>query len=258
MKRIFPLRALPALASAGALSLIAGLTLTLGSAADASVHSPDPRSVVFAPDARPYGLPMSTWGQLINQWIYAQPFGVNPAYDQTGADCGIDQHGPAWFIPPIFAPPGTHHPIIQNASRTCTVPAHHALLLDLGSIVDDYPCPDPTFTPPPGESLYDFLVADAKPVMDSVNELDVSVDGVSVPGVLSYRFHSARLFQIKGDLSLQAVLDGCITGTFQPAIIDGFFMMVKPLEPGTHTIVVHGTNSIGDDRTYTYHLTVAR
>jgi hypothetical protein len=117
-------------ALAGALSLVSALALTFGPAVTASAHSPDPRSVVFARDVRPYGLPMATWGQLINQWIYAQPFGVNP------------------------------------------------------------------------------------------------------------------------------VLDGCITGAFQPAIIDGFFMMAKPLEPGVHIIVVHGTNTVGDDRTYTYHLTV--
>ena len=36
-----------------------------------------------------------------------------------------------------------------------------------------------------------------------------------------------------------------------PAIVDGFFVMVKPLAPGFHTIVVHGTNTLGDDRTYT-------
>ncbi|HKR67684.1 MAG TPA: hypothetical protein VJT16_02470 [Streptosporangiaceae bacterium] len=182
MRPTFTLRTRAALRSAAALSMISALALTFGPAASASAHTPDPRSVAFARDAQPYGLPMATWGQLISQWIYAQPFDVNPAYDQTGADCAIDQHGPAWFIPPIFAPPGTHHPIIQNASRTCTVPAHRGMLLDIGSIVDEYPCPDPTFTPPPGESLYDFLIADAKPVMDSVNELDVSVDGTPPSG----------------------------------------------------------------------------
>ena len=75
--------------------------------------------------------------------------------------------------------------------------------------------------------------------------------------VLSYRYHSAQLFNIKGDPSLQPVLDGCITGSYQPAIVDGFFMMVKPLSPGFHTIIVHGTNTHGDDRTYNYRLTVA-
>jgi hypothetical protein len=241
------------IAAVSALALVLAITMTMTAA---GADTPSPRSLVFAQNAHPYGLAMPTWGQLINQWIYQEPYDVNPAYDQTGAHCTIDQRGPAWFIPPVFAPPGTPRPIIQNATRECTVPAHHSLLLDIGSLVDDYPCPDPTFQPPPGGSLYDFLIADAKPVMDTVNALQVSIDGIRVPDVLSYRYHSAQLFNIKGDLSLQPVLDGCITGSYQPAIVDGFFMMVKPLAPGFHTIVVHGTNTLGDDRTYNYRLTV--
>ncbi len=33
-------------------------------------------------------------------------------------------------------------------------------------------------------------------------------------------------------------------------------MMVKPLAPAFHTIVVHGSNTLGDDRTDNYPLTV--
>jgi hypothetical protein len=42
----------------------------------------------------------------------------------------------------------------------------------------------------------------------------------------------------------------------QPAIIDGFFMMFKPLTRGEHIIVVHGTATGGDDKRFTYHLTI--
>jgi hypothetical protein len=33
--------------------------------------------------------------------------------------------------------------------------------------------------------------------------------------------------------------------------------MFKPLDPGLHVIVVHGTNTFGHDKTFTYHLTIA-
>ena len=39
-------------------------------------------------------------------------------------------------------------------------------------------------------------------------------------------------------------------------VIDGFFVMVKPLTRGEHTIVVHGTNTVGHDKRFTYHLTI--
>jgi hypothetical protein len=47
-----------------------------------------------------------------------------------------------------------------------------------------------------------------------------------------------------------------ITGTPEVGIVDGFFMMFKPLDPGQHTIRVHGTNTFGHDKTFFYHLTI--
>jgi hypothetical protein len=240
---------------------VIGVALGLGmcaSATNATAQIGDgTSSVLFPKKSHPYGASLTTWAERIGQWIYGQPFDHNPAFDQTGADCAVDQGGQVWFIPPIFAPPGTPRPIIQNASRTCTIPENRALLLDMGAVVDDYPCPAAFhFEPAPGQSLYDFLIADVKPLLDSVNLLDVSLDGRPIDNALSYRYTSNDLFQIVGDVSLQTTLDPCITGGPQSAVIDGFFMMFKPLEPGLHTIVVHGTNTFGDDRTYTYHLTV--
>jgi hypothetical protein len=216
----------------------------------------DPNPALFPKQSHPYGASITTWAERIGRWIYAQPFDHNPAFDQTGADCAVDQRGPVWFVPPIFALPGTPRPIIQNAGRTCAIPADTSLLLDIGAVVDDYPCPDPAFHPAPGQSLFDFLIADVKPLLDSVNLLEVSLDGRPLGAALGYRFTSTHLFSIVGDPSLRTTLDPCITGTAQPAVIDGFFMMFKPLDPGLHTIVVHGTNTFGDDRTFTYNLII--
>jgi hypothetical protein len=235
-------------------AIVCGLVMTVPAAA--ADQAPGQTSVLFPKGSHPYGASLPTWADRIGQWIYGEPFDQNPAFDQTGQFCAVDQHGPVWFIPPIFALPGTPRPVIQDASRTCLIPQHKALLLDIGAIVDDYPCPDPNFHPAPGQSLYDFLINDAKPVMDSVNELDLTLDGQPVHDVLGYRFHSAHLFSLTGDPSLSAVLDPCITGTPQPAIIDGFFLLFKPLSPGAHTIVVHGTNTFGDNRRFTYYLAV--
>ncbi|MEJ7604365.1 MAG: hypothetical protein WKG01_41275, partial [Kofleriaceae bacterium] len=84
------------------------------------------------------------------------------------------------------------------------------------------------------------------------------IDGASQPDMLDYRYTSSNLFSIKGDPSLQPVLDGCITGHHQPAVTDGYLFMVKPLPPGDHTLVWHLTDTFGNgaDTTLTYHLTV--
>jgi hypothetical protein len=88
--------------------------------------------------------------------------------------------------------------------------------------------------------------------------LEVTIDGVPQPDMLRYRFTSKDLFHIKGDPSLSTTLDGCVTGDRQPAVVDGYVFMVKPLSRGQHTLVWHQKDSFGGtgDTTLTYHLTV--
>jgi hypothetical protein len=223
--------------------------LAQAAAASAPAYADNPNPVLFPKQTHPYGVDMATWGERTAQWIYAQPLAHNPLFDQTGADCAVGQHGPVWFIPPIAGPR------VFTGSRTCTIPAGKAIFLDIGHDLNDYPCPDPSFQPAPGESLYDFLIRTDLPIMDSVNLLEVSLDGQPFSDVLGYRFISDDLFTITGDTGLQ-FFDPCITGTPQPAIVDGFFMMFKPLDLGAHTISVHGTNTFGADKTFIYHLTI--
>jgi hypothetical protein len=214
-------------------------------------HGDNPNPVLFEINARPYGNSMATWGEKASQWIYEQPIERSPLFDPTGANCDVGQRGPVWFLARIAGPP------VFSGTRSCTMPHQKSLFLYIGAVVDDYPCPAfPGFQPAPGQSLYDFLIADAKAAMDTVDLLEVSLDGEQLNDVFSYRYHSDDLFEITGDISLQTDLDPCITGEPQQAIVDGFFMMFKPLNRGQHTIVVHGTNTIGHDKTFTYHLTV--
>jgi hypothetical protein len=211
----------------------------------------NPNPALFPIDTAPYGTSMATWGERASQWLYAQPRDRSPLFDPTGANCDVGQRGPVWYIARIAGPP------VFSGTRHCTIPHQKSLFLYIGAVVDDYPCPFPGFEPAPGQSLYDFLIADAKAAMDTVNFLQVSLDGQPLNSVFSYRYHSDDLFTITGDLSLRADLDPCITGEPQPAVVDGFFMMFKPLDRGEHVIVVHGTNTVGHDKTFTYYLTIA-
>ena len=223
---------------------------------DAGLHARSARtsaaqnSILFPRTAHPYGASLVEWAERESQWAYGHPLAHNPLIDPTGADCGEDQtYEHVWFLPRIAGPR------VFSGTRTCTVPAHRAIFLEIGAYVNPFPCPDPNFKPAPGQSLYDFLSADAKAFMDGVNRLEVSIDGRPLENVLSYRVASEQLFTLTGDPSFKA-LDACVTGAPQPAIVDGFFMMFKPLAPGDHVIRVYGTDVYGADKTYTYYLHV--
>lgn len=229
--------------------LASGAIWQVSTAAEANRHNPNPE--LYRKDARPFGVDMETWAERLTQWIYRQPFETNPVLDQTGEDCAVDQEGPVWFIPPIDGPP------VFSGSRTCTIPRHKAILLDIGNGLAMFPRPTiPTYHPDLGENLYDFLARRIDTVMDSVDHLEVSLDGRQLTDVLSYRYVSKDLFQLIGDLSIKDAYDPRILGWGMPAVSDGFFMMFKPLRPGPHIIVVYGTNTFGDIKTYTYYLTI--
>jgi hypothetical protein len=209
-----------------------------------------PNPMLYPKDARPFGKSVYGWADRSMQWLYAQPYASNPAYDTTGALCGVGQDGPVWNLPPA----AMAIMMAGNVARACTVPHEKALLLMVGFVGDTYPCPDPSFGPKPGQSLYDFLVADAKtyPMMDNV---EITLDGRTILDPKHYLYTSENLFSLKGDPSLQATFDPCITTQWQPAVNYGYYLMFRPLRPGQHTLVRRMSMN-GMSNTLTYFLTV--
>jgi len=208
-------------------------------------HNP----MLYPKESSPFGKSITSWAELNTQWIYAQPFAHNPFFDPTGADCAVGQDGPVWFLAPIASMmSGTY-------TRSCTIPGDKAILLNVGSASDTWPCPDPGFAPKPGQSLYDFLVADVR-TYNMVTALDVSLDGRPVQHPLDYIYTSEDLFALKGDTSLQSTYDPCITGSYQADVVYGYFMMFRPMSRGMHTIVRHNHDSDGKDLTFIYYLDV--
>lgn len=210
-----------------------------------------PNHALYPKDSRPFGKSIYGWADRSLQWLYAQPLASNPLFDTTGALCGVNQGGPVFNLAPASMP----MMMSGSAARACTVPHDKALLLMIGFVSDTYPCPDPNFGPKPGQSLYDFLVADAKTYM-MMSSMDVSLDGHSLRDVSNYLYTSENLFSLKGDPSLQATFDPCITTSWQPAVNYGYYLMFRALKPGQHTIVEKMMDMKGMSSTMTYFLTV--
>jgi hypothetical protein len=214
-------------------------------------RDPNPNPMLYEKDARPFGRTVTHWSEQVWAYIYAQPFDHNPFLDTTGADCAVGQAGPVWFLPAV---PGST--LGTEVTRSCAIPHQRAIILQLASLMNDYPCPDPNFKPAPGQSLYDFLMAPVTPAIDMVSGFQVWLDGVEIQDVVGYRFTSPRLFEFTGDLSMQQNFDVCVTGKRQPAVSDGIYLMFKPMAPGPHTILVHGQDMEGTKVTLTENLTI--
>ena len=184
---------------------------------------------VLPPGSRPYGASYGEWGARFWQWVLGIPFDTSPIQDATGASCGLEQSGPVWFLA------GTSGSAV---SRACTVPAGKAIFFPLVNFINDYPCPDPGFQPAPGQSMEDFLAEGAAFFIDHTTELEAELDGVALQNLFGHRARSP-LFDFSGDISNQA-FDPCITGSSQPAVTDGYWVMLAPLHAGEHTLHFRG------------------
>jgi hypothetical protein len=222
--------------------LVAGALLLVPLAPATQAANPSPR--VLPPTSHAFGKTYAEWSVAWWQWALSQPAPSNPILDTSGAACANGQSGPVWFLAGTSGFPVT---------RTCAVPSGKAILFPIINVENDFPCPDPTFKPAPGQSLEDFLTIGARAVIDPHTDLQASVDGVALQDLLDYRATS-RLFTFTGDPSLTATFDPCITGSPQQAVSDGYWIMLAPLPRGSH-VVKFGSPSYGQDNTYT--LTVA-
>ena len=171
------------------------------------------------------------------QWTMSHP--ITQFDDPTGQFFAADQSGPVWFLEGGFG----------SQERFNTLPLGTYLLCPLFVYLNDYPCPDPDFHPAPGQSMEDFLTEGARAVIDGITPPSMEVDGVAINNPTSYRATSG-LFTFTGDLSMQA-FDGCVTGTPQVGVSDGYLVLLKPLAPGAHTLRFSGFGDI------VIHLTVA-
>jgi len=196
---------------------------------------------LFGKDSHPYGISMKEWAFNWMRWVYSIPAATNPVI-VAGADYDQHQLGPVYFVPT-----GPDH------NDAFTVPRRKALAVILSQIAFDYPCPDPTFKPAPGQSLFDFLSTGLTTINDSITEMEVTLDGTPIVDPLRYRFISSRLSYFVGDKSLATSFDSCVTGSLQPAVHDSVFILLKPLSRGQHVLTSHILNAEGHvfDRTRT-------
>jgi len=125
----------------------------------------------------------------------------------------------------------------------------------LNTIVDNSeppPTPNDNFTEAQLRSFAAFLVgADTTP---PGNVMHASVDGTDIPNLVSYRELSPKFtYTVPLTDNLWQNIGANITQPAPPAVSDGYWVMLKPLSPGQHTL--HFTGSVGNtgfsvDETY--------
>lgn len=158
------------------------------------------------------------------RWMLSTPFGINSAnLTESGANCGVNQEGPAWFL---LGPGG-----LPNFSVQCDVPYGRPIFMPALGITWQHGCPAPWPQLPPGQSVEAFLRGLTSEFVDGIAQISMTLDGRP----LRLRRAATGVFAFTAAQDWIAV-DPCNTGSPQVALADGYWVLIDPPAPGRHTI----------------------
>jgi len=179
------------------------------------------------------------------QFVSSIPVAENPGFDPTGEKCFMGQRGSTWFLIGTFG--GT-------VTRTCSVPADKEIFFPVANI---------SFADTPnqcGQGPNHFSVTEMRAALaDAVtgfSDLSVELDGKPVKDVQRVRSSVFELALPAGSLFDSAAAP-CSAGIYSPAVADGYYVLLKPLAVGQHTLHFHAeAPEVGFVTDTTYNLTV--
>src|SRR5450631_2228502 len=178
---------------------------------------------IVQPDDKYAGKTYGQWSASWWQWAAAISKPNSPVDDPNGDNCAVNQQGPVWFI--------AGNTTGGTTRRTCTVPDGKGILVPIIN--------GECSTVEGNGTTEQELRACAKGQIDAVTVTEATIDGRAVnlgrPNVGRFRFVSP-LFQISFAPNNAF---GVNAGTGK-SVADGFWVLVKPLKTGNHTIDFHG------------------
>jgi hypothetical protein len=183
-------------------------------------------AAVLPNDAVLSGKTIGEWSAEWLKWMVAIPTNQNPMLDLDGSSAGVRQpEGDVFFLG--FVSGLTH----GTVTRRFSVPEGKYLFFPVMFYEADNVGTDPALSV---EKLRD----QAAGIVDDPIELHATIDGVEVPNLLEHRAISPVLsiFYDSPDNFHSFAFGYPITGLIDPAIADGYWLMVEPLPPGVHTL----------------------
>jgi len=183
-----------------------------------------------------------SYSELVSQWtnwFVVEPLATHPALDPDGRFCDRNQDGKVWFLASTFD---------GVANRTCEVPAGKALFVSLGGVFvsfgPDFPAAgDPCLQMATSLERVRCDVNNDVPVAPAIS-LQATLDGAPIEDLFAYRAQSQP-----GGFTLRVPNPSFLTdlgvtpGDRTPAVADGYFLFLKPLKHGQHTLSVRMVNS---------------
>lgn len=208
-------------------------------------------SYAFPKNAHPYGKSITKWTQ--DWWAYMFSYGCDefPIFDADGSNAIPSTAGPVIFLPGNFG---------GSTTRDVTVPHGKALLFPVVNTIWNYhPCygltdEDAAYA---DGTLEELFLSQINPALDGASNMSVTLDGYSFTNLTQYRFTSGFYNFVPNPELADCFGDPCLLETDLIWLTAGYWIMLKPLQYGQHTLHFSGDiPSNGFSLDVTYNITV--
>ena len=187
-----------------------------------------PLNVVSAdeeyPGIPPYKELAAEWWKWALSIPCTQAFCPNPLFDNNGDYCAVGQHGDVWFLAGSFG---------GNAERYCPVPEGMPLFFPVLNCVQ-FDSPNACGQGPESLSVKELRSNVAACIVPYAYDLSATLNGKP----LKMKHVQSVVFEValpKDNL----FGDSCARGVYSPSVDEGYYVVVPPLKPGSHTIIFH-------------------
>lgn len=212
-------------------SILALLAAVLALMASVVPASAGVKNAIVQPEKMYAGMTYGEWSA--KWWQYA--VGVT----DPNADCTVNQSGPVWFL--AGAPSSDGQPV----RLSCNLPAGKAIFV---------PVINAEWSTNEGGcgNTYQSLLACAAAFMDLVSQRSFSIDGVRVD--LGPNPQNQSRFRVQSPPP-PFTINAIVGNSFVPAgtgqsVADGFYVLIKPLTPGSHRLLFSGTITFADGSSF--------
>ena len=183
------------------------------------------------------------------QFALSIPTSVNPIVG-SGDNCVVGQRGPIWFLAGSF--------FGGMAQRTCHIPSGEWLFFP---VINTVQINSPGVCGQTGSVNVADLRSAAAGFIDSATSMSVTLDDRPLKNLVRVKSEvfatSFPIDNIFNPVCEPAGLGKVPAGVYSPSVDDGYYVLLKPLKIGTHTLSIQA-ESVGFSQYVTYTLIIDR
>jgi hypothetical protein len=185
----------------------------------------DVMSLLYQSKERPFGNDWQYWTTRWWQWFLSIPKVDSPAMDTTGAKSSVNQSDPnVWFLASTTG---------GKVERTVRITSGKALLFPVINVTISN-SEDPTLNTDTEMILF------VKRHMDDIVKKQASIDGENLLISEKFRIQSLPFNFSYPPNNIFGAQEGPTRG-----VGDGYWIFMRPLQPGTHKIRTYGSCMLG-------------